>query len=120
MSWEMVLATAAGQDAIRDIFIFVEDTCELTIESASTSVKNATQASAALNQRPRRMRADAVTKALEEKRTPGGRRSYDKPDNATSLRVPTAKLDQFVDLVGELVTVQAHLSELSARRDDPK
>jgi two-component system chemotaxis sensor kinase CheA len=50
----------------------------------------------------------------------GGRRTYDKPDNASSLRVPAAKLDQFVDLVGELVTVQARLSELAARRDDPE
>ena len=30
------------------------------------------------------------------------------------------KLDQFVDLVGELVTVEARLAELSARRDDPE
>jgi two-component system chemotaxis sensor kinase CheA len=34
--------------------------------------------------------------------------------------VPAAKLDQFVDLVGELVTVQARLAELAARRDDPE
>jgi two-component system chemotaxis sensor kinase CheA len=33
--------------------------------------------------------------------------------------VPAAKLDQFVDLVGELVTVQARLTELAARGDDP-
>jgi two-component system chemotaxis sensor kinase CheA len=39
---------------------------------------------------------------------------------ATSLRVPAAKLDQFVDLVGELVTVQARLAELAARHDDPE
>ncbi len=32
--------------------------------------------------------------------------------------MPAAKLDQFVDLVGELVTVQARLSELSSQRDD--
>ena len=36
----------------------------------------------------------------------------------SSLRVPALKLDQFVDLVGELVTVQARLSELAGRRDD--
>jgi two-component system chemotaxis sensor kinase CheA len=34
--------------------------------------------------------------------------------------VPAAKLDQFVDLVGELVTVQARLSEIAARCDDPE
>ena len=48
----------------------------------------------------------------------GGRRNYDAPDNASSLRVPAAKLDQFVDLVGELVTVQARLSEIAAKHDD--
>jgi two-component system chemotaxis sensor kinase CheA len=114
VSWEMVLSTAADQDAIRDVFIFVEDSCELTIEPAALPVENAGH--------PAEMAAsedDVVAKALEEKRTPsGGRRTYDKPDNATSLRVPAAKLDQMVDLVGELVTVQARLSELSARRDD--
>jgi two-component system chemotaxis sensor kinase CheA len=120
VSWEMVLATAADQDAIRDVFIFVEDTCELTIEPASTPVENAAQASRA-TQSASTDAVDVAAKALEEKRTStGGRRTYDKPDNATSLRVPAVKLDQYVDLVGELVTVQAHLSELATRHDDPE
>jgi two-component system chemotaxis sensor kinase CheA len=34
--------------------------------------------------------------------------------------VPAAKLDQFVNLVGELVTVQARLVEIAAGRDDPE
>jgi two-component system chemotaxis sensor kinase CheA len=60
-----------------------------------------------------------MSRALEDKRaTSGGRRNYDAPDSASSLRVPAAKLDQFVNLVGELVTVQARLSEISAQRDD--
>jgi two-component system chemotaxis sensor kinase CheA len=63
--------------------------------------------------------AELTAQALEDKRAvSGGRRNYDKPDNASSLRVPAAKLDQFVDLVGELVTVQARLSELAARSED--
>ena len=33
--------------------------------------------------------------------------------------MPAAKLDQFVNLVGELVTVQARLGEIAARREDP-
>ena len=99
VAWEMVLITVAGADAIRDVFIFVEDGCELTIEAASA--------------------ADSTARALDEQRAqPAGRRTYDKPDNVSSLRVPAAKLDQFVDLVGELVTVQARLSELAARLDD--
>ena len=101
VSWEMVLATATGADAIRDVFIFVEDGCELTIEAASAP--------------------EAIAQALAEPRTQtAGRRSYDKPDNLSSIRVPAAKLDQFVDLVGELVTVQARLTEFAAQSDDPE
>jgi two-component system chemotaxis sensor kinase CheA len=128
--WEMVLATAADQDAIRDVFIFVEDNCELTIEPAENPVEpamgQAGEAAAAAKPTagqtaPARplSEAERTARALEDKRAQrGGRRDYDAPDNTTSLRVPAAKLDQFVDLVGELVTVQARLSELAARRDD--
>jgi len=106
-SWEMVLATTAGQDAIRDVFIFIEDSCELSIKPIGTLDE------------PRDASADAIAAALEDPRSAvGGRRVYDKPDIVSSLRVPAAKLDQFVDLVGELVTVQARLAELAARRDD--
>jgi two-component system chemotaxis sensor kinase CheA len=115
-SWEMVLATAAERDAIRDVFIFVEDSCELSIEPFLSPVEeSAVAASAAVSA------AELTAKALEESRaTSGGRRTYDKPDIASSLRVPAVKLDQFVDLVGELVTVQARLSEIAARCDDPE
>ncbi|MFZ1084677.1 MAG: chemotaxis protein CheA [Terracidiphilus sp.] len=121
VSWEMVLATTAGREAIRDVFIFVEDSCELTIEpileplsvagpSAAIPARGASSAPSA---------AEIIARALEDKReNRGGRRNYDAPDNATSLRVPAAKLDQFVDLVGELVTVQARLSEIAAKHED--
>ncbi len=103
IAWEMVLATSAGEDAVRDVFIFVEDGCELTIAPAAEPASTADLTAAAL---------------AEPRATSAGRRTTDKPDTATSLRVPAAKLDQFVDLVGELVTVQARLSELAGRRDD--
>jgi two-component system chemotaxis sensor kinase CheA len=47
-----------------------------------------------------------------------GRRVEDRVETS-SIRVPTVKLDQFVDLVGELVTVQARLGEIAARGEDP-
>jgi two-component system chemotaxis sensor kinase CheA len=105
IAWDLVLRTAASLDAIRDVFIFVEDCCELCIEP----------------QNPVAAESDLIARALEEKREArGGRRHYDAPDNASSIRVAATKLDQFVNLVGELVTVQARLGELAARRDDPE
>jgi two-component system chemotaxis sensor kinase CheA len=113
LSWEMALRTGADRDAIRDVFIFVEDCCELRIEPAWDAAPQSGETAVACE-------ADRTAKALEESRsaTPG-RRSYDTPDNASSLRVPAAKLDLFVNLVGELVTVQARLSEIAARSEDP-
>jgi two-component system, chemotaxis family, sensor kinase CheA len=112
--WEMVLSTSAGCDAIRDVFIFVEDSCELNIEPTASSSQSSSRA-------PQLCAADATARSIEEPRAgTGGRRSYDRPDIATSLRVPAAKLDQFVDLVGELVTVQARLSEIAGRSGDPE
>ena len=108
VSWEMVLAAPVDSDAVHDVFIFVEDSCELVIEAVAESKGDARS-------------SDAIAAALNEPRAgPGGRRVYDKPDNVSSLRVPAAKLDQFVDLVGELVTVQARLAELATRHDDPE
>jgi two-component system chemotaxis sensor kinase CheA len=104
VGWDIVLKTAAPVEAIRDVFIFVEDSCELKIEPVAAHGA-ATPA--------------AVARSLEDPRKTPGRRDYDKADTASSLRVPAAKLDQFVNLVGELVTVQARLIEIAARRHDP-
>jgi len=105
VSWEMLLTTAAVPEAIRDVFIFVEDACELTIGPAPGQ-------------------SDAIdTKSSDaapvERASGGGRRASDKPESASSIRVAAAKLDQLVNLVGELVTVQARLGEVAARREDP-
>ena len=104
VSWEIQLTTTGSRDAIRDVFIFVEDCCELTIEPVAAQ-------SSSLPEPP--------LISLEEQRKNPGRRDTDKPSNASSIRVPAAKLDQFVNLVGELVTVQARLVEIAAGRDDP-
>ena len=137
-SWEMTLRTAQGQDAIRDVFIFVDDLCELTVEAiaapaATVQIPNDVTATAkeAAEPTPAMVVSEPsaappevavkIAVALQEPRSEsGGRRFYDKPDNVNSLRVPAAKLDQFVNLVGELVTVQARLSEISTRHDVPE
>ena len=109
--WDMVLKTTAPRDAIRDVFIFVEDSCELSIEPVSVEAVSTETAVA----------ATPATPGETAKKFPVyGRRAYDSPDTASSIRVPAAKLDQFVDLIGELVTVRARLGEIAARSEDPE
>ncbi|MFZ0539070.1 MAG: chemotaxis protein CheA [Candidatus Sulfotelmatobacter sp.] len=147
VAWDMVLETAATREAISDVFIFVADTCELVIEVISeplsepvgqsplerTAEKKTGQTileqtiqEKTIQEKIAAIRpiASATTdsvlaaEASKPKAPPWGRRASDTPDNATSIRVPAAKLDQFVDLVGELVTVQARLGEIATRRED--
>ena len=114
----MVLATAAERDAIRDVFIFVEDSCELVIEPIAVDRRLRGRRGAGRFSGSEREPARKPARWRTSGKRRGGRRSYDTSDNASSLRVPAAKLDQFVNLVGELVTVQARLSEIAAQRDD--
>ena len=46
--------------------------------------------------------------------------STNRSPNSSSLRVSNEKLDQLINLVGELVTVQARLGGVSARMQDPE
>jgi two-component system chemotaxis sensor kinase CheA len=101
LGWDMVLTTPAACEAIRDVFIFVEDDCELTIERTP---EQAAETPAPVAVAARRSVAD----------DPGAGVS----GAASSIRVSADRLDQLVNLVGELVTVQARLSEVAARRED--
>jgi two-component system chemotaxis sensor kinase CheA len=96
LRWNMILTTAADVEAIRDVFIFVEDQCDLLIEAVP-------------GQSAHPMQAEERVQKAEQRSGPG---------SPSSLRVSVDKLDQLVNLVGELVTVQARLSEVAARSDD--
>jgi two-component system chemotaxis sensor kinase CheA len=97
LAWDVVLATTVRPEAIRDVFIFVEQDCELTIQ-------------------PDRRREDNDLAPPSSRDRSVARNAA---DSTASLRVSTEKLDRLVNLVGELVTVQARLSVVAGRRDDP-
>jgi two-component system, chemotaxis family, sensor kinase CheA len=107
ISWDMILTTSAALEAIQDVFIFVEGRCELVIEPAPVALADQTVSQG---------KAAAIpSEPVKEQRANSGRRA---DDGVASVRVPSEKLDHFVNLVGELVTVQAQLAEVAAHRDD--
>jgi two-component system chemotaxis sensor kinase CheA len=147
-AWDIYLTTEQNENAIQDVFIFVEDECELTIrviededsfDTSETPKKlgeilvergdvSKEQLSQVLQQQEplgaRLVKAgiikpDQVKAALTEQQLVHDRkRDRQKVDAATSVRVPADKLDSLVDLVGELVTVQARLNQTSATLHD--
>lgn len=152
MSWDIILTTDCGEDAIRDVFIFVEDDCELTIRTVYTGSEDdnfeqkrlgdilvergdISQAEIdvvlAKSKRIGEMLIEAnlvsrgeiesalieqqeVRKVLEKRQ----QERSDKTPASSSLRVPAERLDELVNLVGEMVTVQSRLSQTAAQRAD--
>ncbi len=143
--WDVILSTAADENAIRDVFIFVEDESELSIEAVDLPELPADarrlgeilvergdlqleELQSALRERQRlgevllaRGLVDGgkIDSALaEQEQVEKARRERQAREAGGSIRVRSDKLDSLVDLVGELVTVQARLSQFAARKDD--
>lgn len=150
-SWNILLTTTFGEDAIRDVFMFVEDDCKLDIHLIDTGDEGEEERQRlgdiligrgevtqkdidrilAKSKRIGEMLVDAglvdqdqIEAALQEQkviREAREQRQSKKPDKApvaSSLRVPAERLDDLVNLVGELVTVQSRLSQVAAIRHD--
>lgn len=146
--WDAVLTTDRGIDAIRDIFIFVEDESELKIDvidsgESSLGVLDYKRLGEILVEKRELRREDleavlqtrkllgemlidkglvdpqSVEVALaEQERLKLIRENRLKIESMANIRVSSKKLDKLVNLVGELVTVQARLSQTCAERND--
>lgn len=91
--WRIEIKTAAVIDAIRDIFIFVEDNCHLYIEGSDD------EKDAAAPNRSQRQETAGKPGAVETKHR----------KDRSRVKVSSDKLDELVDLVGELVLFQMQL-----------
>ncbi|MBO7595804.1 MAG: chemotaxis protein CheA [Bacteroidales bacterium] len=126
--WEMILATDKGEDAIKDVFIFVEDDCEVTIQKIADadifpmegiepllvcrhdfpfdlekikSLANAITALEKAKQEKAAKEADAGDEHIKK---------FTKESSISGIRVASEKIDQLMNLVSELITTQAGLN----------
>ncbi len=149
LSWDIVLTTIHTGNDIRDVFIFVEDECELEISMIESELlvessqphkmlgeilveKGDIKQNELLNALNKRslLGEELVNKQLvdssnieaalvEQQHVQKLRVEHQKaPVVASSIRVAADKLDNLVDLVGELVIVQARLSQYSSDSRD--
>ncbi|MDD5286246.1 MAG: chemotaxis protein CheA [Desulfuromonadaceae bacterium] len=150
--WDIILTTSRGEDAIKDVFIFVEDDCDIKIELIDKSGlidrdEGYKKLGDILVERgdlsPVEMQKvlmlqkrfgellveqgivspEKVQSALVEQQHVKGvrkeRGEAPQAEAAASIRVPAERLDQLINLVGEMVTVQAHLTQVSMAGGDP-
>ncbi len=127
-SWVTVLSTESTEDAIRDVFMFVDFDCELVIkELSSKNLFNNGEFSKSLedlyNQGSRlqlseveKLASVAVNQIFSPKTPEFQEDNFrNKEQNISSIRVSSEKLDELINLVSELVTRQAGLSLISEK-----
>lgn len=150
--WEVILNAAVEENSIRDVFIFVEDECDISIQEIARGeeYEEATtkrlgeilieRGDVTLDMLQSALREqhklgelltskgvvdkETVQSALAEqkavrKRGATATATAPKVEAASSLRIAADKLDNLVDLVGELVIVQAQITQVVGERNDP-
>jgi len=140
--WDVSLTTNKSIDDIRDVFIFVDDESEIKIvEIASdANMENDRKRLGEILVERGDVAKEIVDKALDSQKQIGellvdsGAVSREKVHSAlkeqqivekrkattssSSVRVPADKLDNLINLVGELVVTQARLTQVSANVND--
>ena len=150
LSWDIILTTQKGMDAIKDVFIFFQDNCDLAIdlidhektpvdqegykkigellvekgEASAENIENALDSQKRVGEilvEEKAVSEDALKSALTEQQHVRKQRKVRKEAAlALSVKVPSERLDSLVNLVGELVTIQARLSSKAALLRDPE
>lgn len=97
LAWTITLSGETSEMDIREIFEWVDDECDLEIKPAghSTPAKNAQSAP-----------AEKESAARKSKSASAG--------EASSIRVSTDKVDEIINLVGELVITQSMLGQMGS------
>ena len=148
LSWDLILTTDEEQNALEDVFIFVQDDWEINIElldkgghwSDTPDDKplgeilmekgdaTADQIQQAQSQQKKigeilteneNIAPEKVEAALQEQQVVKKVHKQRKANEVVNVKVPAEKLDILMDLVGELVIAQARLNQSATDLLDP-
>lgn len=140
-SWDLYLKTTVSENEIRDVFIFVEDIADITIENLEIQIDENTKTKKLgeilidsgrvkkkefekLLQKQRRIgeillenklvsKTDLKRALEEQKQVQNIQKAKIALTDMSTIRVKSDKLDLLMSLVGELVTVHAQILDTS-------
>jgi two-component system, chemotaxis family, sensor kinase CheA len=148
-SWDIVLTTSSDVNAIQDVFIFVNDAADIVIEAIDEECLDDREDYKRLGEilvQKGDVTAETLQQALKAKKPIGElliesggvspesvqsalveqqhvrevRQNKKSSEAASSIRVASERLDGLVNLVGELVTVEARLTRFAGKARDPE
>ena len=111
IGWDVELHGDISRDDIDDVFIFVMDDMELTVEPLDAPVDEVVEDASVAEAEALPFAPDSAAPAK-----PGSNPAAAKSgaNAGESVRVPAERLDELMDRVGELVIVQSRLSQLAS------
>lgn len=124
--WDALLVTQAGKDDLQGVFLFVEDEHEVHLTSlaneplrqedlrafrALLAASSWEEPPALAEEMARQIAHCMATRqdATKAEETPSGKGRSQEVGGAASIRVDSSRLDNMVDLVGELVIIESRL-----------
>ncbi len=105
LSWRFKLTTAASEDDVRNVFEFVLDDCELSVEEEKDEDEEEEPPVAVVEKK------EVTTKESAEKPAAAKGNAVSDKKPPASIRVDLDRIDRLVNMVGELVITQAMLRE---------
>jgi two-component system chemotaxis sensor kinase CheA len=138
--WQILLTTTDSINEIKDVFIFVEDECDLSVEEVCDGgfeINNDIEKLISNARNSNSLIKVADLKILLQKEDTASQKSTEsepseseveereqkkraqlKGHKISSIRVASLKIDELVNLVSELVTVQAQLSVYAEKKGE--
>ncbi len=121
LQWTMTLTGDVEKGQIEEVFAWVEDLCELSIEEVQTAASdNPAPASEERQMIPQRRAEDQGAKGADRRQS--DRRKSERRGGGgsaqSSIRVETGKIDALINMVGELVITQSMLGLLGEKIED--
>ena len=120
LSWVMTLKGDIEKSAVEEVFDWVEDGCDLTITAITTDTETSSDSSeiVADSLTVEQEQSETTTADIEptatNKKVPVKRKAATE---ASSIRVSIDKVDDLINMVGELVITQSMLSQLGEDED---
>ena len=138
LSWTITLSGAIAESDIKEVFDWVEDECDLTLTalnapaSSKDDIVEAEIISETVDPRPKKAEAivtpissakiEAVatpepTQSTSDTKPTAAKAKRKPATEASSIRVSIDKVDELINMVGELVITQSMLSQLGEEED---
>jgi two-component system chemotaxis sensor kinase CheA len=119
LGWKVRLRSSHPVDDVRSIFVFVEDCSQITVDSIAPAATPAPAASSAVSAAPGVETPAPKPRPAEasagEGTEPQSAQPKAKSLESSSIRVSVEKVDELINLVGELVIAQSMVNQVSVR-----